>query len=111
MITVTALAAEKLKGVLDEQGKPGSALRIIVMPGDHGLQYMLTLEESPREDDLVLGQDGVQIVVDSDSAPLLEGAELDYSEELMRSGFVITNPNAPVGGCACGGGGCGCRGE
>ena len=109
MITVTAEAAEKLKAILLEEGQPEGALRVIVVPNGHGAQYMLALEEMPEEDDLIIEESGVKVLVDRESAPLLEGAEIDYTEGLMRSGFVITNPNiASTGGCACGNTSCGC---
>jgi iron-sulfur cluster insertion protein len=109
MITVTATAAEKLKEILDEEGQPEAALRVIVVPQGGGAQYMLALEDGIGEDDLLLHDVGVRVICDCDSAPLLEGAEIDYTEGLMRSGFVITNPNIAMGGggCACGGN-CGC---
>ena len=113
MINLTDLAIEKLKDVLQEEGQPEAALRVSVMPGANGgVQYMLSLEEAPREDDQVIDSFGVKLVVDQDSAPFLEGAEIDYTEGLMRSGFTIHNPNFSSGGCACGGGGaCGCGGH
>ena len=109
-ITVTDLAAEKLAEVLAEEGQPDAALRVIVVPNGHGAQYMLSLEDTLAEDDLVLYESGIRVIADEDSAPLLHGASIDYSEGLMRSGFVIENPNiaATAGGCGCGGGGCGC---
>ena len=110
MITVTETAAEKLRGILEEEGQPGAALRVIVVPNGNGAQYMLALEDETAEDDFVLHDDGVRVITDMESAPLLEGAMIDYSEGLMRSGFVITNPNIATGGgggCACGGN-CGC---
>ena len=109
MITVTDAAAVKLRGILEEEGQLDAALRVIVVPNGHGAQYMLALEDAPAEDDLVLHDDGVKVIADIDSAPLLDGAMIDYSEGLMRSGFVITNPNIAFngGGCACGGD-CGC---
>ena len=113
MVIVTDIAAEKLKDILREEGKTESALRIVVMPGPHGgAQYMLTLEDQAKDEDSVVHANGVQIVVDSDSSPLLEGSEIDYVDGLMRSGFVINNPNfvAAEGGCACGGN-CSCGGH
>lgn len=113
MITVSDMAAEKLKEILDEEGQPEGALRVIVVPQGGGAQYMLALEEGLAEDDLVLHDVGVRVIADVDSAPLLDGAEIDYTESLMRSGFVITNPNIATsagGGCACGGN-CGCGGH
>ncbi len=112
MINVTEFAAEKLKDILQDEGSGAPALRILVMPGPNGgAQYMLTVEEEVKEEDSVIEASGVQIVVDSDSGPLLEGAEIDYVDGLMRSGFVIANPNFQMegGGCACGGS-CGCGG-
>ena len=69
---------------------------------DHEMAVLLDL----------LRRHGIQVVVDPDSAPLVAGSEIDYIEGLMRSGFVISNPNAPQaeGGCACGGQ-CSCGGE
>ena len=112
MITVTESAAEKLQGILDEEGQPDAALRVIVVPNGAGAQYMLALEDGPAEDDLIVHESGVKVIADFDSAPLLEGAEIDYTEGLMRSGFVINNPNIATtsGGCGCGGGSCGCGG-
>ena len=110
LIEVTPLAADKLAEVLAEQGEEGSLLRVMVSPGPHGgFQYMMGLETEPKEDDIVIDIDKLRVLVDSESAPLVEGAQIDYIDGLMRSGFVISNPNlqGEAGGCACGGGGCG----
>ena len=108
MITISTLAAEKLKDILVEQGEEGSSLRVMLMPGANGgAQYMLALEQEPKSDDLVVRTDGVSILIDPDSAPMMEGAEIDYMDGLIRSGFVINNPNIQSGGC---GDGCGCGG-
>ena len=109
MINVTPLAADKLKAILQEEGQPEGALRVIVVANGHGAQYMMALEEGANADDMVVHENGVRVLVDSASVPLLEGAEIDYVESLMRSGFVIHNPNIASSGqgCACGGN-CGC---
>jgi iron-sulfur cluster assembly protein len=108
VIIISPLAAEKLREVLVEQGEEGSSLRVILMPGANGgAQYMLALEKEAKSDDVVVQTAGVSILIDSDSAPLMEGAEIDYMDGLMRSGFVINNPNIQNTGCACGGEGCG----
>ncbi len=110
MIEVTAGALEKLKSILVEEEAEDAALRVVVVPAGQGVQYMLTLEKEASEDDIVTETDGLRLLVDADSADLMEGVQIDYIDDLMRSGFVITNPNMPMGGCACGcgGGGCGC---
>ena len=114
MITVSELAAQKLREILQEEGQPKASLRVMVTPGPHGgAGYMLALEDQQKEDDQVVHSNGVNIVVDSESVPLVDGAEIDYVEGLMRSGFVINNPNFVMeegGGCACGGN-CACGGH
>jgi len=111
MLEVTSPALDKLKEVMQEQGDNGSALRVIAVPGENGgVQYMMTMEKDHQKDDMVLELDGVQFLMDSDSAPFLDEATIDYVEELTKVGFVINNPNFSTGGCGCGsgGGGCGC---
>ena len=112
LVQITPLAVEKLEEVLQEQGESGSFLRVMVSAGAHGgAQYMLGLEKEPADDDLVIDADDIKVLVDAESAPLVEGSQIDYMEGLMRSGFVISNPNfQQAGGCACGGGGGGCGG-
>ena len=111
LLEVSNLATEKFQDILKEQGDEDGMLRVMVMPGPQGgIQYMLSVENEVGEDDLVVDTSTIQVLVDSDSAPLLDGSTIDYMEGLMRSGFVISNPNfqgGGGGGCACGGGGCG----
>ena len=111
IIEVSDLAAQKFKDILKEQGEENGLLRVMVMPGsDGGIQYMLSVEQEAGQDDFVIDTSAIQVLVDADSAPLLDGSTIDYMEGLMRSGFVISNPNFQArggGGCACGGGGCG----
>ncbi len=113
LIDVTSAASQQLEKVLAEQGEEGSLLRVMVMPGPHGgYQYMLGVEQEANADDIVIEADNISVLVDGESAPLVEGAQIDYVDGLMRSGFVISNPNMATGGggCACGGGGGGCGG-
>ena len=112
ILEITPQAAEQLEKVLNEQGKEGSMLRVMVSPGSNGgVQYMLGAEQEAKEDDLVIETETVRVLVDAESAPLIEGAQIDYVDGLMRSGFVISNPNFQGGGgCGGGGGGCGCGG-
>ena len=113
---ITTMAIEKLKEVMVEQGEDGS-LRIVAVPAEAGgLQYMLTMEKESQPDDTVLDVEGVKFLMDSDSAPFLEEATIDYVENFGgQVGFVINNPmfssggGCGSGGCGCGnGGGCGC---
>jgi iron-sulfur cluster assembly accessory protein len=108
---VTPLAIEKLKEVIDQEEETTSSLRVIAMPsGAGGLQYMLTMEKETQPDDTIFSMEGLSFLMDSDSAPFLEEATIDYVEEFGgQVGFVINNPMfASAGGCGCGSGGCGC---
>ena len=114
---VTTLAIEKLKEVMEEQGETNGSLRVVAIPAETGgLQYMLTRENESQSDDTVLAMEGVKFLMDSDSAPFLEEATIDYVENLGgQVGFVINNPmfssaGGCGSGCGCGsgGGGCGC---
>ena len=105
LLEVSELAAEKFQDILKEDGDGDGLLRVMVMPGSQGgIQYMLSVEAEAGEDDFVIDTHEIQVLVDADSAPLLDGSTIDYMEGLMRSGFVISNPNLQ-GGCGCGGGG------
>lgn len=108
MIEVTAEAVEKLKSIMEDEEAEDSALRVVVVPSGQGVSYMLTLESEQNEDDVLTVIDGVRVLIDADSAPIMQGASIDYVEDLMRSGFTINNPNVAAAGCGCGSGGCGC---
>lgn len=109
MLDITDIAAEKIREVLEEEGKGDAPLRVIALPNGHGgVQYMLTLEEDNQPDDTSLDRSGIRFLVDSDSAPFLEKATIDFVEDFTRVGFLITNPDYPSGGGGCGSGGCAC---
>ena len=111
---VTTLAVEKLKEVMEEQGEGEGSLRVIAMPAESGgVQYMLTMEKESQSDDTVLDIEGVKFLMDSDSAPFLEEATIDYVENLGgQVGFVINNTMyASAGGCGSGSCGCGSGGS
>ncbi len=111
IVDITPLAAQKLKEALEEQGQSGALLRVMPMPGPHGgFQYAMSIEEEAKEDDFAMDVEGLTVLVDSESAPLVDGAQIDYMEGLMRSGFVISNPNVEFAGGGCGSGACGCGG-
>lgn len=81
---------------------PGGGLRVAVLAGGcQGFQYRFSLEPAPAEDDVVIETDGVRVFIDPVSLTLLEGAELDYAEELIGAYFRVRNPNA-ASSCGCG---------
>ena len=103
LVNITPRAAEKANSILKERDLlPHGALRVFVAGGGcSGYQYGMALAASKEDDDIILEQLGVRIVIDPDSAQHLSGAEIDYVDDIMKSGFSVFNPNA-VKSCACG---------
>ena len=101
MINVSPTAATKISELLAEEGKTGSGLRVFVQGGGcSGFSYGMVLDEVTDEDQ-VFETDGIKVIVDPMSLRYLEGAEVDYKEDLMGGGFAIKNPNA-TSTCGCG---------
>lgn len=102
IVSITDRAAEKAKSLLETRGLTTGALRVFVVGGGcSGYQYGMALAQEEEEGDILIEDSGVRILVDADSAPLLRGAEIDYVDDLMKSGFTIFNPQATKS-CACG---------
>ena len=101
-ITLTPAAAQAVTDLLAKRNLQGYALRVFIQGGGcSGFQYGMALDNRIRPSDLVLEEHGVQMVIDETSINYLKGATVDYVDELMGSGFKITNPNA-VSTCGCG---------
>ena len=98
-LSLTENCVKKLNSV----ASGGEMLRITVEGGGcSGFMYKFTLDKEVKTDDLVFQRDGAKVVVDSLSLGFLEGAEVDYHEELIKSSFLIKdNPNSEQG-CSCG---------
>jgi iron-sulfur cluster assembly protein len=102
LVNITEKAAEKARALLVAREIPDGALRVFVAGGGcSGYQYGMALARSAEEDDIILEQSGVRLLIDPESAQYLQGAEIDYVDDVMKSGFSIFNPNA-VKSCACG---------
>jgi iron-sulfur cluster assembly accessory protein len=101
-VSLTDQAAQKIKSLLEQEGRDDLRLRVAVQPGGcSGLIYQLFFDERLMEDDLVRDFEGVELVVDKMSGPYLEGATVDFEDTIQKQGFTIDNPNAQ-GSCACG---------
>ncbi len=102
IISITDKAAEKARAILAEREIENGGLRVFVVGGGcSGYQYGMAIARNREEGDIAVELEGFTILVDQESAPLLQGGEVDYVEDLMKSGFTIFNPNA-VKSCACG---------
>ena len=102
MVNLTPVAAEKLSGIVTQKGMvEGHALRVFVKGGGcGGMQYGMTFDEA-RDGDEVYEQHGMRIIVDSTSLHYIDGANIDYVDNLMGGGFHIDNPQA-TSACGCG---------
>ena len=101
MVTISPGAEQKIRELIkDEQDAVG--LRVYVRGGGwHGYQYGMAFETKIGEDDSVIEKGDIKVIMDSQSAPLLSGAEVDYVDSLQGSGFAIKNPQAKTT-CGCG---------
>jgi iron-sulfur cluster insertion protein len=101
-IEITESAITKIADILAEENNPLVKLRTFVQGGGcSGFQYGFTLDEETNEDDFVIEKPGVTILVDAMSMQYLQGATIDYKEDVMSSSFVIQNPQAQST-CGCG---------
>lgn len=101
-LVFTDSAANKVKELIIEEGNPELKLRVFVTGGGcSGFQYGFTFDEVSNEDDTIMEKNGVTLLIDPMSFQYLVGAEIDYSEGLQGSQFIIKNPNA-TSTCGCG---------
>ena len=101
-LNFTDSAAAKVKELIVEEGNDALKLRVFVSGGGcSGFQYGFTFDEAVNDDDTTLEKNGVTLLIDSMSYQYLVGAEIDYTEGLEGSQFVIKNPNA-TSTCGCG---------
>ncbi|WP_052849406.1 HesB/IscA family protein [Streptomyces avicenniae] len=101
-IILSDTAVDKVRSLLDQEGRDDLALRVAVQPGGcSGLRYQLFFDERSLDGDVVKDYDGVKVVTDRMSAPYLGGASIDFVDTIEKQGFTIDNPNA-TGSCACG---------
>jgi iron-sulfur cluster assembly protein len=104
-VTFTDLAALRLRKFVrasDLAISPTRGVRLSVNDGGcNGYEYGLGIVDAPKEGDLVVQDGALNVYVDRQSAPLLDGVVVDYIDSLLESGFKFTNPNA-TDTCSCG---------
>ena len=101
MIAITTAAEVKIRELMQEE-QDTIGLRVYVKGGGcHGYQYGMSFESKMSDDDTVIERGDVKVLMDSQSAPLLVGCEVDYVDALQGSGFAIKNPQAKTT-CGCG---------
>lgn len=102
LVKLTEQAGTRLASLLRKQGREQGALRVAVIGGGcSGLQYKMDLVDGPANRDIMVESQSVRVVVDPKSALFVSGSVLDFSDDLQKGGFKVTNPNA-VAHCSCG---------
>jgi len=102
MLTLTEAASRKLAEILSKQAEPVAGLRVFVQKGGcSGYSYGMSLASEVGASDWVGEFGGVKVMVDAESAPILNGVRIDFVDTLQGSGFSIENPNA-IRSCGCG---------
>lgn len=100
-ISLTELAAERVRTHLDARGS-GIGLRVgIKKTGCNGYAYVINYADEVNEADVIFEDRGVKIVVDEDSLALIDGTEVDFIKEGLNEAFRFRNPNV-AGECGCG---------
>lgn len=101
-VSVTDAAAEKVRTLLEDEDNKNLKLRVFVTGGGcSGFQYGFTFDETEEQGDTRVDKGGVTLLVDPMSVQYLQGAEIDYKEDVQGAQFVIRNPNAATT-CGCG---------
>lgn len=102
MITLTENAQSAINRFIKGSEKPIAGLRLMVTGGGcSGMQYGMRLEEQAGENDQIVAYGDITVLVDAESAPLLQGVTVDFVEGMDGSGFKFENPNA-ANSCGCG---------
>ena len=101
-LTISKNAAQRVTELLATKDNAALKLRVFIRGGGcSGFQYGFQFDDNRAEDDIAIGSDGVEVLVDMLSMQYLEGAEIDYQDDVMGSRFVVNNPNASTT-CGCG---------
>jgi len=101
-VVLTENAARRIAMLKTQENAENAFLRIAVSGGGcSGFQYGLSFDDQRNDDDFVFERDGIAVVIDDVSLGLLNGAEVDFDEDLMGASFQIKNPNA-ASSCGCG---------
>jgi iron-sulfur cluster assembly protein len=102
VVILTEAAALQIKEMIKHNEEEGALLRVGVQGGGcSGLSYGMGFDHEVKADDLHFEQHGIQILVEKENAPILQGTKIDYKESMMGGGFTIENPNA-IASCGCG---------
>lgn len=101
-ISISDNAIPHIRRAIAKDGRADAFLRLGVKGGGcSGMEYVMKVDISKRENDLQTEVDGIRIVCDPKSAEFLLGSTFEYTGNLIGGGFRISNPNA-ARSCGCG---------
>ncbi|MBN8521848.1 MAG: iron-sulfur cluster insertion protein ErpA [Alphaproteobacteria bacterium] len=101
-LTLTDNCVNRIKTLQAQNNSPGLKLRIIVDSGGcQGFEYRFDLTDRTDDADHIFMKDGAAVITDEVSLPYLQGAEIDFVDDLIGATFKINNPNASSS-CGCG---------
>lgn len=99
---ISESAVRRVRSLMQSRSNEGLMLRVMISGGGcSGFQYGFSFDDVVNDDDFLFERDGIRVVVDDVSLDLLDGAEVDYVEELIGASFQVKNPNA-TSACGCG---------
>ncbi len=102
MLSLTEVAASKVKEIMSQQNPSPTALRVAVVGGGcSGFSYHMAFDNQENPSDNVYEYEGVKVYVDQMSEMYLDGVQIDYIETLEGAGFKFNNPNVKST-CGCG---------
>ncbi|MBI3710119.1 MAG: iron-sulfur cluster insertion protein ErpA [Proteobacteria bacterium] len=101
-VELTESAVKRIASILTQEEHKGMMLRVSVSGGGcSGFQYGFTFDDTKNDVDLVIERDGAVVLIDDVSLDLLNGAQIDYVEDMIGASFAIKNPQAKTS-CGCG---------
>lgn len=102
MITLTDSAVAQILSMQEGEDDDSLMLRIGVKGGGcSGLSYGMGFDNEKNEEDTLIQVNGIDVLVDKESEPIVKGLVIDYKQNMMGGGFTIDNPNA-IANCGCG---------
>jgi iron-sulfur cluster assembly accessory protein len=100
-VTLSDRAARRIAQILKSEPQPAMLRLAVTGGGCSGFQYNFALDDARTDDDLVLEKDGATVLIDPVSLDFLQGAEIDFTDDLIGQAFKVNNPNATAS-CGCG---------
>lgn len=102
IVDITEAAAFQIKDMMKQHEEENAFLRVSIKGGGcSGLSYGMGLDHEAGDDDILFEKNGIQVLVDKESIPILRGTTIDFKQSMMGGGFTIENPNA-IASCGCG---------